>query len=790
MKIILATKTEKRKLPLKLTLSFEKVFRYFEEVAGDSNHVLHETAVKLLKENEHNQELKEGFQDLDKLFKYEKEIDRLLDVLFPDLLQTNEIKAASIPFEFTMFKMSRRFEEIIEKSGDDELFLRNFEDDKLYILSCTFILAYCYGEYFDFKRPFYYDIKDHTTGLTNHFRAMFNGDFFEVIPHESAPKLTQEDINELRDNFDNLEVWLEKFPPNSYEFKGFGIVNLFDVTVDQAIAEVNKNLLQRDVSTFKELEQSIARLYRSDNLNFGFSIYTINGDKIFSKHFNENYSYLHREYKEGLQEECECDDVTDMLFNKRQMVSVSNLDLIQKPENKDHIYNILDRKGIKSFILVPITFSEDQLGIMELVSDKYYELNSVNANKLKDVIPGFELATRQFMEEYVIKLESIIQEHYTAIHPSVKWKFYEKAEQFLLNMEHGAEISLDNISFQDVMPLYGQSDIRNSSVFRNRSIQQDLMSQLEHASSIMAKANEKFALPIYSELASRIETNLLKVKDKLNSGDEKEMVDFLKKEIYPVFSHLKGLDKELAGEIKFYMDLIDEDLQVLSNKRKQYESSVNLLNEHLARFIDAKQLEAQKMFPHLFERYKTDGIEYNMYIGASLVNDGTYHPIYLQNLRLWQLQMMCELENEAYSLKDQLEHPLEVASLILAHNSPMTIEFRMDEKRFDVGGAYNIRYEIIKKRIDKAKIKGTNERLTQPGKIAVVYSQEKDANEYMSYIRHLQRKGLIHDGIENLDIEESQGISGLKALRFDVVKKESTEKNVSFEELIKVIKNP
>ncbi len=29
----------------------------------------------------------------------------------------------------------------------------------------------------------------------------------------------------------------------------------------------------------------------------------------------------------------------------------------------------------------------------------------------------------------------------------------------------------------------------------------------------------------------------------------------------------------------------------------------------------------------------------------------------------------------------------------------------MDEKRFDVDGAYNARYEIVKKRIDKAYVK-------------------------------------------------------------------------------------
>ena len=66
---------------------------------------------------------------------------------------------------------------------------------------------------------------------------------------------------------------------------------------------------------------------------------------------------------------------------------------------------------------------------------------------------------------------------------------------------------------------------------------------------------------------------------------------------------------------------------------------------------------------------------------------------------------MCEMENVAYTLRNFMNHDLRVASLILVHSNPLAIRFRMDEKQFDVDGAYNIRYEIIKKRIDKANIK-------------------------------------------------------------------------------------
>lgn len=113
--------------------------------------------------------------------------------------------------------------------------------------------------------------------------------------------------------------------------------------------------------------------------------------------------------------------------------------------------------------------------------------------------------------------------------------------------------------------------------------------------------------------------------------------------------------------------------------------------------------------------------------------------------------------------------PLHVASLILAHNNPLSIKFRMDEKQFDVDGAYNIRYEIMKKRIDKAYVKDTNERLTQPGKLAIVYSQKDEQEEYVQYLEYLQSIGYLGPVIEDLELEDLQGTTGLKALRVDFV---------------------
>src|SRR6185436_20796048 len=104
---------------------------------------------------------------------------------------------------------------------------------------------------------------------------------------------------------------------------------------------------------------------------------------------------------------------------------------------------------------------------------------------------------------------------------------------------------------------------------------------------------------------------------------------------------------------------------------------------------------------------------------------------------LWQLVNMVKIARETHRLLPSLPTKLETTQLILCYSNPFSIMFRMDEKRFDVAGAYNIRYEIVKKRIDKAHVLGTSERITQPGMVSIIYTQEKEAREYERYFEYL-----------------------------------------------------
>jgi hypothetical protein len=231
---------------------------------------------------------------------------------------------------------------------------------------------------------------------------------------------------------------------------------------------------------------------------------------------------------------------------------------------------------------------------------------------------------------------------------------------------------------------------------------------------------------------------------------------------------LKSLEKveaNLAERIDNYFKQTDSLTGEFYTNRRNYEKTLTLVNDKLLDILDKRQIEIQQFYPHYYERFKTDGVEHNLYAGSAITPDREFSPIVMQRLRLWQLLVTVEMEMEQFRLKSILPYHLGVTTLILVFTAPIDIRFRMDEKHFDIDGAYNIRYEVIKKRIDKAYVKGTQERITHRGKIVVIYSKEEEETEYLKYLGMLQAAGLIEEAIERVDVEDLQGVSGLKALR-------------------------
>lgn len=772
-------KTQPAELPMKVFLSMEKQIEAIERFANNPEHPYYKSSKVVLKSIEKYPELKTGIEDWNELPKYEKELNILLEPLFPETLQSNEIKAMVMPFKYHAFHPTKRLESILNNAGEDyKMEIIGYDDDRMYFYACSFIMMAYYKQMFKGSgRPIYVNIPNQKTGMMHHYRAMFNADSMEIIKTDQAPDLTQKDFDELLLRGEDLEFWKSKFPPNSYILKGYGMMNLYDATNDILISKTRAVFLRNDENVFSEFADNLRHLFEIKDLKVGYSVYNTKLEQTVGAYFNRGSRSLFLDSTDNVNyQDMFCQGISGCAIKNNQIFAISDVELYGKMTNENIFYQKLSKKGIKSLILVPMKIKGDYVQMIELASPRKNELNGLNAAKLEDLVPFVQTASERYFDENQNILESTIQEHYTSIHPTVKWRFLDAVNTYNAEKSAGKENPvLEDIVFDNVYPLYGQLDIKGSSTARNSAIQTDLALQLTLVIETFKKVMDVQPFPIYKNLVFRVQKYLNSVTSGLKAGDETGILEFLKHEINPVFNHLRTLNPAFEKAVEGYCSMIDPKLQSVYMKRKMYEDSVTLLNERLAAYLDGKQDEAQKMFPHYYERYKTDGVEFNMYIGDELVRDEKFEPMYLQNLRLWQLQMIGELEQVAHDLKDEMPYPLQVASLILIHSNPLSIAFSMEQKQFDVNGAYNARYEIVKKRIDKSHIKGTNERLTQPGKIAIVYSQNKDAVEYLKYIEYLQSEKMLGE-VEMLDLEDLQGVSGLKAIRVEVLYKEKKKK--------------
>ena len=785
-------KKHKRDFPMQIKIGLGKIFDFYREQLSSQ-----EDPIKWIEESLELEskfpELRSGIESLEKLYEYGPQIDKILQPLFPTALGNNEIKFATVPFHDVAFKSSPRYKEIMRAAGR-EFYpdLGEIDLDRFYILGCSLILEHYYNKKFDFKRNFYYDIPDEQ-GMIRNYRVDYNTDFITIEKTAKAPDVTEEDFDELLENYNNASVWKKKFPPESYIFNGFVIANLIDLTSDVSISDFKSNLLRLELDNGFE-NTDFTRIFRSilgvKDLKVGFSDYNYESESFECMLFKEVKSYLLNGKRSQMSKDALCVMSYDTLFNQKDFYVVTDVQRYHKKYPENILYKKLWEQGLQSAIFASIISNNKVLGVLELVAPNANDLNTINANKLNDILPFLTESIARSKEDFENELELIIQEECTSIHNSVHWKFRNEAKRYLLSTTEGNPTLFREIVFKDVYPLFGQIDIRGSSEARNEATQKDLTEQLQYVAGLVQEINALDPMPIFEQMTFSIQGFLDELKDNLQVDTERKIITFLSSEIIPFFKHLSRSNVKFKSFISDYNELIDTNTGLVYKHRKDYDDTVMQANKIFAGVLDRKQQQAQRMFPHYFERYKTDGVEHDLYIGASITNEKAFDIIYLKNLRLWQLQVMCEMENDFYFYKQRLPVNLEVASMILVFNGSLSLRFRLDEKRFDVDGTYNARYEVVKKRVDKANVRGTEERVTQPGKITIVYSQKEDEEEYLTYIRFLQFRKQLDSDVEMVELEDLQGVTGLKAIRVSVLYAENKKKDkkyYTYEDLISEI---
>jgi hypothetical protein len=756
--------------PFLVQLSFDQVIAEWEKVAANDTGERAAEARELLDEVDRHPELKQGMTNELQVSENAGLIKRLLREYFPQVLSTNEIKAISLPYRKLIFNHTDRFKSILAAAGPEfELNIRDLDTHESYVLSCCIILNEFYGTRLDFFKPLFCDIPM-GNGIIKHYRILYNADYMDIVPTEKALPITEEEIEQLLDNYDDLEMWRAKFPKESWLLRGFSLMTLVDVTVENAVSIFKEKLLVLNAENFHQSVESIFRsIYKIPDIGIGFTVFNQHRGIFKAANFGHRMkSYLLMDEEESCSKDVLCIHSFQNLIREKSFFAISDAAEYKAANPESHLAAMLLSQHVESFILAPVIKNNVLLGILELVSPRIKELNSINANKLEVVMPFLTDSINRLISEVENQVQAFIQEKYTTIHSSVYWKFKEEAEHALSGSISSPNARLEEIVFPDVYPLYGQVDIKGSSEVRNSSVQNDLRHQLKTLLNVLKEISALSEEESFPEEELQLNAFLNDLLMPLKANTEQLIHNYVVNKVQRYLQQLG--DAKLKPVIGGYFAEDEKENGSFHIYRRRYETTISTINEKLAAIIDSRQIEAQAIFPHYYERFKTDGVEHNLYLGASIAPRHHFDLQLLHQLRLWQIRVLCEMEKAHHQLKDSLPYPLEVTTLILIYNTEIDIRFRMDEKRFDVDGSYNARFEIVKKRIDKAHVKDTKYRITEPGKITLVYAGGTEEDEYIRYLRILQGEGILEDGLELLDVEDLQGVSGLKALRTKIAR--------------------
>lgn len=758
-------------IPFKTHLSFVPLINQIRQMANSDDFGQAFLAREILRRLENAPDLHLPIESYEQIHQHHDLVELMMLAFMPAAGRENILIKVSKPFDLKPIYLTPAAQKLMEcgnitaSLGAPQKILYSTTIVRI----CSLILNKFYGQNLNIDPLMTFTIRNPETNLFQHYKLQLNLSYIDVIAHHPPQEISQEQINQLLANIYDIDLWLKHLPPENFELHGFIIGNMIDITEEEALSQLKYRLLEKDAvvdaRNVEKLQELIQSYFRLSSLRLGITAIDYPRERSAAHKYKIRFDFLANEHPTLLTEE-NTGSVYEKACKYRETLLIEDL---EKLSHKTPIERDLLEAGIRSIIVAPLFNKNGEvIGLLEIGSERPYELHSFIEIKLKEIVGLFSMAIERSRDEIDNTIEALIREQYTAVHPSVEWKFIETSYNLLEKREKDEHAIPDPIVFEEVYPLYGQADIVSSSTKRNQAIGADLLENLQRARKVLRKCISQLQYPLINHLLVKIDRCIANLEKEFNSNDETRIVDLLTGEVHPLLRDLQKRHPQLADSIALYLDGLDSELGIVYKERKAFEESVAIVNNTISSYLDQQQKKWQKVLPHYFEKYKTDGVEYDLYIGQSLLQDTDFCQMHLRNFRLWQLIDMCEITRKVEKLEPKLPVPLTTAQLIFAYNTPLSIQFRMDEKQFDVDGAYNVRYEILKKRIDKAIIEGTGGRLTVSGKIAIVYLQEKEKQEYQEYIDYLRHEGYITDEVEDLELARLQGVQGLRALRITV----------------------
>jgi hypothetical protein len=551
-----------------------------------------------------------------------------------------------------------------------------------------------------------------------------------------------------------LGVLADRLQLENYQVEGLLVLEGFDVTVQEQIRRLTQLLIDRDSmlrpDKFERIDGCLRSLFNAD----GTLLLRPDGEQvqILVAKGGENlqpivYSMTSLEASHFLKATA-----------ANQVWNVPDL----RRECDTECDRALRKMGVRSMLLVPLVVKtvtregcvQRILGVVGLLCDRPNHFNGIDSQHAQELIPAFIAALRQAMQQRF--------SHIHNIHPAVEWRFVQEAERRSWGLQQ------ETIVFSDVYPLFGISDIRGSSDERNRAIQTDLLEQFRLGLAIVDVVCETKTTHLGQQLRLDLLDYIEHLKEKVTVDMEVRAAEYLNEHLEVYFDYFLQCGPKVQEAVEAYRVACENEHNCVYCDRTRYDEMLHLIGTKLQETWAGWQERMQQILPHYCDIECTDGMDHMIYVGKSV--DSRFSQFHLHSLRYEQLRAICDCGRTVFRLQADSHINMELAHLVLVQNTTIDIFHNENtEKMFDVKGTRDIRYELVKKRIEKAVDKDAQERITQSGMLTVVYSSEDEWEEYEQYLRYLSREGWVESKVQTGMVESLQGVSGLKFARVRIL---------------------
>ncbi|MBD2259266.1 GAF domain-containing protein [Pseudanabaena sp. FACHB-2040] len=546
-----------------------------------------------------------------------------------------------------------------------------------------------------------------------------------------------------------LALLLETLDPKDYEASGYLLLEGWNVTERELASSLVQLLVSRDSVLeplkFGRANALMKQLFRAD----GSLILSAENDQVTLFMGLEKPEWDVQTYPVQMLQQ-------SSFFNgSGRVLNIPDLSLNCTTDCARHILET----GVRSLLIIPLVIksaalkaeSRHLLGLVGVTSRHPYAFTQVDCDQAARLIPSLTAALRH-----------TVQDRFTNIHSAVRWRFEQEAER------RSWGLPPEPIVFENVYPLYGISDVRGSSEERNRAIQADLLTQFRLALAVVDALCEKGDNAFASQFRVDLVEHIQELEGGITVDAEVTLVRYLQDTLEGYFEFFASCSPTARQAVEAYQAALNPAHGCVYAARALYDQTINQINLLLRDTWNRWQQTMQGITRHYCDIEATDGIDHMIYAGRSI--DPQFTPFHLRSLRYEQMRAVCDCARAASTLKDNSHTHLEVTHLVLVQAATVDITHDENTERlFDVRGTRDTRYEIVKKRIDKACEAETRDRITQPGMLTVVYSTEEEWQEYQQYLRYLHREGWVESTIIQGNVEPMQGVSGLKFARVKVL---------------------